>query len=445
MGLIELCLLSLVAPQAPGAAVDPAPAASQAPQGQGAASSNSPSQGVPEPGGSEPGGPELGEPARLAQLEQAADYADTAELSGLALSQDVEVAARAAWILAGSKNAAHLGALPAIVAASPHAEVRLQALRGLRRKGDASCAPTAIAALTDDDRRVRTLAAQVLGKLRRPAAVDPLLQLVRAQSQRAADGPATDVQAAIVTLTDLGAAGHLLRMAADVADGKLTDCGEALAYAFQTLSPKLDPDQEATALIAVLDHKEPLVRRYAITRLSIMGNSAAIPALEGRLGKEGNALRPLLEVALGQLRGGQLAQDAEAAPKTGAAATALALGQRAGELWGALPRVVQAVLCALPVALLGMIWALRRAANQRRLAEDAAAAAALATPSDGFDDDEYADGDGDYEDDFDDELEHESGQGSFLDEDEEYDDQTPSLWQSADQSEAQQLEDEHAR
>lgn len=469
MGPIELCLLTLVAPQAPQAPADPTPPPVHAAAAiEGAAQHQDPAPLGQDPQGGAPqaaarpsqGADSVeGQRARLSQLEQAAEYADAAELSALALSDDPAVAARAAWILAGSKNAAHLSTLPAIVAQSPHAEVRLQALRGLRLRGDASCTPTALTALADDDRRVRTLAVQVLGKLRRPVSIDPLLQLVRTQSQLPQDGAATDVQAALLTLSDLGASGQLLRMAADIADGQVTDCGEALAYAFQTLSPKLEPKQEATALIAVLDHKEKLVRRYAITRLTVMGDASAIPALEGRLGKEDATLRPLLEVALEQLRGGQQAQGTEVVENSKAAANAF--GQRIAALWRSLPRVLQAVLCALPVALLGMLWALRRASRQRLLADDAAAAAALAAPSEdfvdehgyAFDEEGYEEGyDEAYEDDYlesDDDGEQadyaasfEEGQDGYADEDH---DENPSLWQHDDQQAEPQLEDEHAR
>jgi hypothetical protein len=73
---------------------------------------------------------------------------------------------------------------------------------------------------------------------------------------------------------------------------------EALTYMFQVLTPKLEAEEEATTLMAVLDHESLLLRRYAIQRLGEMKDSSAVPALEERLAVEGEELKPLLEAAL---------------------------------------------------------------------------------------------------------------------------------------------------
>ena len=342
---------------------------------------------------------------QLAQLEKAGEYADATELARLANHDNQAIAARATWLLAHSKNPAHLNELPAIIESNPHAEARLQALQGIRLHGDASALPIAVGALEDLDRRVRTLAVQVLGKLRRPASVAPLLQLVRTESINADGSPATDIQAALLTLSDFGAAEHLLRMAADVADGNAVGCGEALTYAFQNLSPKLGATKETTALIAVLDHKEPLLRRYAITRLTELGDAKTATALQGRLGQESPELRPLLEVAIAQL------QNEGTAPPTDefqrATENAKVLGSRIMKWWNGLDTTYQAMFGAIPVVLIILMMIRRRAARRRAHEADAQAAAALVAPSDEYledqqdyaEDDEYEyDEDGEYED-----------------------------------------------
>lgn len=407
MGLIELCLLSLVSPQQPAAQTPLAIEQAVTPQ--------------------DPQDPRK----QLIQLEKAGEYADATELSKLSFGEDSTIAARAAWLLANSKNATHLAALPAIIESSPHAEARLQALQGIRLHGDASATPIALGALEDMDRRVRTLAVQVLAKLRRPTSIDPLLQLVRTESEGATDAPATDVQAALLTLTDLGATKHLLRMAADVADGGATGCGEALTYAFQTLSPKLDSDKETTVLVAVLDHKEPLLRRYAITRLTELGDPKSATALQGRLGQENEELRPLLEVAIAQLQSEGVAPPKDEFER--ATSNAKILGTRTLEWWQAQPVTNKAMLGAIPVALILALWMMRRAARRRAHEADAQAATALVAPSDEYLEeqeayDEYEDGDYEYAEGEDEEYE-DQGDEAYEDEAYEGDEYDTEGWQ----------------
>ena len=355
MGLVELCLLSLMSPQGP--AQHPAQTDTPAPV---VASDAAPSE-------------------TLAKLEAAGQYADAASLTRLARCPAEAVAARAAWILASSGNPVHLSTLPDVIESSPHAEARLQALYGVLQHGDISATAAAIHALNDPDRRCRTVAAQVLGRLRRPAAIEPLLMLIRAAADASENTPSTDVQAALLTLTDLGASRHLLRMASDVARAQVDGCGQALAYAFQEMSPRLEAREETTALIAVLGHEEPLLRRYAITRLTELADPRSLAALDERLDLEGPALRPLLEVALAQLmesgrrapagRLGRLVQDAEA------------LGTQIASWWAAQRTTGKAILCAIPSSLLFGVWLITRSLKQRRRYADAIAAAALASPS----------------------------------------------------------------
>lgn len=370
MGLIELCLLSAMTPQGPaaGAAAAPteAPAAARAEQ---------------DPR------------ALLAKLESAGQYADAAALTHVATGRDRATAERAAWLLATSTNDAHLAALPQVVATANTAAARLQALHGILLRGDISSTATAIAALEDDDRRVRAMAAQVLGKLRRPAAVEPLLRLLHA-AECSPDAEPTDAQAALLTLADLGASQHLLRMATDLADRELPRCGEALAYTFQELSPRLTPSEEATVLVAVLGHREPLLRRYAITRLTELDDPKSLAALDARLDVEGRELRPLLEVAVAQLMGSKDGAGAQLSPLADRAAS---LGARAWSWWSSKRATDQAILCAIPTALLFGLWLIQRSLRIRARDAQAHAAAALAAPSDGFEADEYEEHYGDHE------------------------------------------------
>ena len=420
MGLIELSLLSLplLSPQAPttepaepAAVAGPAHLADEAPVAGAAAS---------EP--SDADDPQ----ARLAAAEQAGAAADPKELASLSCCDHEAIAARAAWLLARGDLRGKRDELVHVVQTSPHAEARVQALQALRQTAHPELLPVATAAMSDGNRRVRTIATQLIGKLRRSSSIDKLLALVDTASKSEEPGPATDVQAAILTLTDLKCADHLLRIATAVRDGTVESTGNALAYAFQTLSPTLEADRESTVLVAVLDHPEALLRRYAIMRLTELGTKTAAAALEGRLAAEGPELRPLIEVALAQLRfdgaGGQQSELERA--KT----NAMALLQKAKAWWQAQPPIRRGIAVAVPVLLLIAFCVWMRSRRNRRRAEDALAVTAMVAPSDEYleeqeaayeyedgedDDEEYDDGydsddegveyedDGEYEDEYD--------------------------------------------
>jgi hypothetical protein len=354
MGLLELCLLSVLLPQ------DPAPA---------------------------PSSPAQDPAARLAALALDADAADADELLRLCVGDDATVARRACWLLARSNRPDHVPALAEVLRRSADAEVRLHAMQGLRRRATPDVRSAVVAALEDDDRRVRTLAVQTLGRLAAtgvpPAEVVPeLLALVDRRAKDAAPGPATDVQAALLTLSDLNATEHLLRMATAIHDSSTLETGSSLAFCFQTLSPKLAPKDEVTALVAVLSHRETLLRRYAITRLAELADPTAASALEGRLAKEGPELRPLVELALQQVRrdvqhrgGGEVER-----AQLGVEAVAAKLAAR----WRALLPWQQALAGGTPLLLVALVWAFARGARRRRQQEHALEVAQLVQPSDEF-------------------------------------------------------------
>ncbi|MFK7741379.1 MAG: hypothetical protein AB8H80_13770 [Planctomycetota bacterium] len=371
--------------------------------------------------------PELRDPETMLQeAEEAFAEADPAILVALTACDNAHVATRAAWLLGQTGNPEHTAALPIIAQRSLHADARVQALSAYRKHADQTAMPLAIKLLEDDDRRVRTLAAQLLGKHPRPASVEPLLGLIRSQREIPADaaGAATDVEAALLTLTDLGAANQLVRMATEVDDGNVRSAGEALAYAFSILSPRLSEDREATTLLAVLDHKELLLRRYAITRLTQLGNPTALSAMEARLAKESDELRPLLEVAVTQLRhdSGAYADDEVGR----ASANAKVLWSRTQKRWEGMSLLQKVLVGATPVVLIVLILLIRGFSKRRSLSQDAIATAALVAPSDAYaeDGDEYESDEDEegYEDGDDYELEDDDEAETEYDDDEEYED-----------------------
>ena len=378
MGLIELCLLSLLSPQEPAGAQSPV---REVPQPTPTAAESAAKADI----GQDPR-------ARLQALE-ADGKPDAAELLALTTTDDDDAAARAAWLLANSDDPECTARLPEVLTRSPHAAARRQALQKLRIVGDVDSMPHALQALRDEDRDVRTLAVLLLGKLRRPAAREPLLNLVH---DHAGDGgEASDVVAAILALADFGTPDHLLRMSTAVDDGTVAGTGQALAYAFQTLSPKLPADEELTTLVAVLGHREAVLRRYAIERLAELGDDRAIPALEARLATEGKELRQLLEVAIAQLRGDDEPATGELAR---AAGNAKILWARLQGWWRNLAPAMQATAAAAPVLLIAVVWLLVRLARRRRHDADARVTAALVQPSDDYLEEQEYEEDEDYED-----------------------------------------------
>lgn len=235
--------------------------------------------------------------------ERAGKDADVQALEKLAGSHHAAIASRATWLLGQQHAPQALEMLQGLATAAPQPDARVQAMAALLQKGNTNSVTAAVAGLDDADRRVRALAAQVLGKLRRPTSKAALLALLD-RSTRATYGkePAIDVQAAILALNDMAATDQLLPAATAVQAGTTTGCGQALTFYFQNLSPKLPKAEEVTLLLSVLDHRETMLRRYGISRLGELAEPTTAVALERRLGSEGPELRPLLEVALARVR-----------------------------------------------------------------------------------------------------------------------------------------------
>lgn len=479
MGLIELCLLSVLSPQEPAPApgrptAEPAVTAQPAPKDPGGApqtAAPAPRGGSPEdqdPGTQNPGTqgpgtqqsqnqqpatgqpvesapaeptqvgdalPQLGDPGEaLRQAEsarEAGEKPDRDTLLALTACDDAAIAARAAWLLADTDGERYAGALPLVAQRSPHADARVQALAGFKPHFSVDDLQLAIDALEDDDIRVRTIAAQLLSKHRRPIAVEPLMQLVheRRNAPENERDAATDVEAALLTLTDLEATDCLLRVATELEDGNVTSVGHALEFMFQKLSQKLPQQKEKTTLVAVLDHREMSLRRYAVVRLAEIGDPTTIAALEGRLAHESNEVRPLVEIAVAQLRSENSRPPENELDRV--SSNARMMWRQSKDWWAGLDIVGKSAVAGAPVLLLVLIVVVRRARRRRARAAEALAAADLVRPSDDFEQGAYED-DGyeeeyedEYEGEYDDEYTDEEGEAY---EDEAYEDEE---WEEA--------------
>lgn len=391
MRLLELCLTSLLSPQAPGlppAATEPPAAtapgtqepASTPPATEPTSTTTTPAETTGTPGNAPATASTPASPEAAAAQDGAGE-----QLVQRALGEDPMDAMAAVAELAKAKKGAANPFLQRVVAESRHADARTAAMQALFRSADVGVTSTAIGALEDADRRVRTLAAQTLGKLRRPTAVEPLLQLLdrtRKTGDAADSVIATDVQATLLALHDLGAADKLLRAATAVHDGQAQGAGEALAYCLQELSRQLPRADEQTLLLAVLDHREPLVRRFAIGRLAELDAISAISALERRLAKESDSLRPLVEAALVQLRRDTMQQPTDELAR--ARQNAALLWHKAKAWWLAATPTEQGIAAGAPVFLLLVFVLLRRRSARAAAAAEAAAMTALVAPSEEY-------------------------------------------------------------
>jgi HEAT repeat protein len=370
MGLSELCLSTLLslpqpAPQTPMAAPVPAPVVP--------ASTPAPTPSTQDPAATDA--------ARLALAERTGKPVPIDALTQFLGAADAAVAARAAWLLGRHQDAAALPMLATAATTSAHTSVRLQAMAALLRHGSQRSLDAAIRGLDDADVQVRTIAAQLLGRLRSEAGRAPLLALLdRRAKADAGQGPTTDLQAAILALHDMEATAQLLPAATALNDSKVAGCGQALTFYFQSLSPRLPTSDEATLLLSVLDHREAMLRRYAISRLGELRVATTATALEQRLGVEGPELRPLLEVAIHQVRDQQHGAPTDASMPDGLLAS---LRQR----WQSMPETQQLAtagfggLLLVAAAALAIVWRRRRAAL---LDESAPAAVDLVAPSEEY-------------------------------------------------------------
>lgn len=216
-------------------------------------------------------------------------------------SESPPVVSRAVFALGKLRSSQAVPRILEVATKHANVEVRRQAMKALMNLGDRRTVQASMELLADVDGTVRKLAAANLGRLKATEAADALVALiVRASAEPSGD---EDAAAALLALGEIGDPAVLLRAAgATPAEGKKT--AEALVWMFQTLSPTLGKEDEPKTVMAVLDHRCALLRRFAIQRLGELGDPIAVTALESRLAAEDDQLRPLVEVSLTAIRGG---------------------------------------------------------------------------------------------------------------------------------------------
>ena len=214
--------------------------------------------------------------------------------AGLA-SGHPEVTARAAWSAGKLQMREVIPQLIELSQAPTALPVRRQAIAALSAMPDPRSEEAALETLESEDLTARTFAARLLGQLKTSAAIAPLVKLLSKQ------GDGDDRVQAMLALSDIGDPQPLLAAACAISsNGSQLD--HALAFAFQSLSNKLPPENECQTLLAVLDHPSTSVRRHAIARLGELRDPSSTQALEERLTEEDEHLLPLLQASLGSVQ-----------------------------------------------------------------------------------------------------------------------------------------------
>lgn len=331
-------------------------------------------------------------------------------------SANPRVAARAAYALGQLRASEAVPRLCEMIESHPDSEVRHHAMAAASKMKDPRTLQTSLRALESDDLALRTLAAANLGALRSAESTNELLALVGRDQTGEPGDASTDRVAAVLALTDLGSHRSLVPASAAVTfeDPAL---GEALAYMFQTLSPKMEPKDESLALMAVLPHPCKLLRRYAIQRLGQLRDPATKSALEGRLGGEDDeSLRTLVEVSLNAVRG--------TPSVAGGAGTLESVQEKAAELlssaktqWQKLDINQRAMVAAGGGGTLVLAGAFLFLRGRRRRKRSGEQWASMAAPSEGFGD--HVAMDHDYGEAYDPEADHLDDQAWIGDDDDE--------------------------
>ncbi|MCB9891335.1 MAG: HEAT repeat domain-containing protein [Planctomycetes bacterium] len=225
-------------------------------------------------------------------LEVAGTNKKIDELSAFLSHEVDEFRARAAWYLGQIASQDSIPRLARVLHDDSSIQARRAAAQALSKMRNPKSRASLVRALTDEDAKVRLLAATGLLGSKDKATTKALVDLVLAFP----GDTAGDRTQAILAIADSGDATHLEAFTTVVS--KTQSSTEAFVYCFHELSPKLDAADESKILIQALESPIRELREYSIRRIAAARHENAISVLEARLSKEDASLRPLLETAI---------------------------------------------------------------------------------------------------------------------------------------------------
>ncbi len=281
-----------------------------------------------------------------------------------------DIVARACWLLGEWKALDAIVVLGDVAHDHATASVRLQATAALAHMANSATAQGLTRAVQDPDGRVRLCAIQALGRLGAPIATAPAMTLIDHLGSKQPTETPNDLVAALVVLHDVGDPANLMPAATAIGFAH-PQVGQALTFLFQGLSPRQQPKEEVTTLLAVLDHPEPMLRRYAIQRLGELRDPTTAKALEVRLAAEAADLQPLIRVSLTQVRGdvGHEDDDLVARAKNNVAAISQMVERRWKSLGSTGQIATGATVGIVVLAVIGFLVARRRTRQSAAVAE----------------------------------------------------------------------------
>ncbi|MFQ5507192.1 MAG: HEAT repeat domain-containing protein, partial [Planctomycetota bacterium] len=228
----------------------------------------------------------------IAILDAARQSKDMDTIRPYLENENTILQARATHYIGDLKDRKSVPLLVRLLKESVDPEVRRRAIRALALIRDPRGQSSLIEALSDSDATVRLFAATGLIGSKDPAAKEGLLGLIATHT----DDSKGDRTQAVLALHDMKDP-TCLRSLFTVDEGT-PHFQQALVYAFQNLSPELEPEEETKLLIAALGCPNRALRAYAIQRLSESTRTEAVSALNDRLAEEGDELRPMLTRAI---------------------------------------------------------------------------------------------------------------------------------------------------
>ncbi len=167
-------------------------------------------------------------------------------------------------------------------------DVRRAIANALDEIGDPRALEPFIAALEDDDRIVRREAAWALGQLGNPSAVEPLIAALQDEDRGVRQA----------------ASGALVKMGQPVIEtlcAALGDANAAVRWAITGVLGQLGDSSTIDPLIALLQDRDHVVRRAAATSLGKVGDARAVEPLIAALSDSENGVRWAAALALSDL------------------------------------------------------------------------------------------------------------------------------------------------
>jgi hypothetical protein len=172
----------------------------------------------------------------------------------------------------------------------------------------------------------------------------------------------------------------LLPVARALDGSQLTGAGPALQYYCQETLPTLPREQQLPVLEHLVAHREPAVREFALRKLASLGDAAALPWLEARVGVESGDLQTLAQQAIAVLAAPPPSDD----PLVQGERNLRAISWRAASWWRHSDDAEKALALGVPAGALTLAIVVALLVRRRRAAAAATTAVAGAGAADAF-------------------------------------------------------------